>query len=224
MKSLLFASSLAIVSQFTQANEIVSIDIASNQMNIESLQTISEQTQGYEHAYAEYRLAVAANAMGQRTTAQTALDTAEQTLVTLTTRQADAETYTLLASVYGMQIGLDSSKGAHYGPLIAQAIEQAESLNPDNPRLALVKAISAYSTPTQYGGSMERAITLSSKAINLFEIPCDDICWGYAEAYTWRGLAKQNLGDKQGAITDWQAALAVQQDYAWANFLLKQNQ
>jgi len=220
MKTLIIASSLAIISSFTQANEIAAIDSASNQMNIEQLTQLSQQTDGYEKGYALYRLAINANILGQKSKALSALQEAESLLAS---EQGDGEVATLLAAIYGIQIGLDLTKASSYGPKISTAINTAENLVPDSPRLALVKAISAYSTPVEYGGSMKRAIELSSKAISRFETPCDSICWGYAEAYTWRGLAKQNLGDKQGAVSDWQAALAVQNDYAWANFLLKQN-
>lgn len=71
---------------------------------------------------------------------------------------------------------------------------------------------------------MQNAKTLATTAIENFAQPCDDICWGEAEAYTWRGLAKQELSDNQGAVEDWQHALKVQADYGWAKFLLQQNQ
>ncbi|QYJ85878.1 hypothetical protein K0I73_17195 [Shewanella mesophila] len=221
MKTLIIASSLAIISSLTQANEIAAIDGASNQMNIEQLTRLSQQTDGYEKGYALYRLAINANILGQKSKALSALQEAESLLAS---EQDNGEVATLLAAIYGMQIGLDLTKGRSYGPKVSAAINTAENLVPDSPRLALVKAISAYSTPVEYGGSMQHAIELGSRAIELFEKPCDNICWGYAEAYTWRGLAKQNLGDQQGAVADWKAALRVQSDYAWASFLLKQNQ
>ena len=101
---------------------------------------------------------------------------------------------------------------------------KAEQLAPLNPRVTLVKAIAAYNTPAMFGGSMQQAKTLASSAIERFNQPCENICWGEAEAYTWRGLAKQELGDAQGAIEDWQQALQVEKDYGWAKFLLQQNQ
>ncbi len=102
-----------------------------------------------------------------------------------------------------------------------RTLSQAQTLEPNNPRVLLIEAISAFNTPAAYGGSMLNTIQLTSKAIDLFAEPCDNICWGHAEAYTWRGLAKQSSGDSQGAIDDWQAALSVQADYGWAHFLLK---
>ncbi|WP_299795077.1 tetratricopeptide repeat protein [uncultured Shewanella sp.] len=219
MKTAILLTTMSLFTQMVNANEIPAIDSASNTMNIAALQSLSQQTQGYELAYANYRLAITANILGQRTLAKSALSTAQSTLEELD----DSEALALLASVYGMQIGIDNIRGASLGPKQSQALTQAEALSPSNPRVALVKAISAFNTPVAFGGSMKNAIELSSRAIALYGEPCHEVCWGHAEAYTWRGLAKQNSGDTQGALADWQSAIKIQPDYSWANFLLKQN-
>lgn len=229
MKTLLLASSFVLISTHSFAatpsnTNITNVDAASNAMNLTQLQQLSGSTQDYDKAYANYRLAISANVMGQKTLASSALTTAQTTLEALETSQANAESLALLSSVYGMQITLDNSKGATLGMKSAKAIASAEQLEPQNPRVALVKAIAAYNTPAIFGGSMQNAKTLATTAIERFAQPCDNICWGEAEAYTWRGLAKQELGDSQGAIEDWQQAIKVQADYGWAKFLLQQNQ
>ncbi|MCU8040559.1 hypothetical protein ACRN98_18555 [Shewanella oncorhynchi] len=229
MKTLLLASSFILISTHTFAatpsnTNITNVDAASNAINLNQLQQLSGSTQDYDKAYANYRLAISANVMGQKTLASSALTTAQTTLEALETSQANAESLALLSSVYGMQIALDNSKGATLGMKSAKAIASAEQLEPQNPRVALVKAIAAYNTPAIFGGSMQNAKTLATTAIERFAQPCDNICWGEAEAYTWRGLAKQELGDSQGAIEDWQQAIKVQADYGWAKFLLQQNQ
>ncbi|MBW3531784.1 tetratricopeptide repeat protein [Shewanella sp. NKUCC06_TVS] len=229
MKTLLLASSFVLISTHSFAatpsnTSITNVDAASNAMNLTQLQQLSGSTQDYDKAYANYRLAISANVMGQKTLASSALTTAQTTLEALETSQANAESLALLSSVYGMQIALDNSKGATLGMKSAKAIAGAEQLEPQNPRVALVKAIAAYNTPAIFGGSMQNAKTLATTAIERFAQPCGNICWGEAEAYTWRGLAKQELGDSQGAIEDWQQAIKVQADYGWAKFLLQQNQ
>ena len=229
MKTLLLASSFVLISTHSFAatpsnTNITNVDAASNAMNLTQLQQLSVSTQDYDKAYANYRLAISANVMGQKTLASSALTTAQTTLEALETSQANAESLALLSSVYGMQVALDNSKGATLGMKSAKAIASAEQLEPQNPRVALVKAIAAYNTPAIFGGSMQNAKTLATTAIERFAQPCDNICWGEAEAYTWRGLAKQELGDSQGAIEDWQQAIKVQADYGWAKFLLQQNQ
>ena len=229
MKTLLLASSFLLISTHSFAatpsnTNITNVDAASNAMNLTQLQQLSGSTQDYDKAYANYRLAISAKVMGQKTLASSALSAAQTTLEALETSQANAESLALLSSVYGMQIALDNSKGATLGMKSAKAIASAEQLEPQNPRVALVKAIAAYNTPAIFGGSMQNAKTLATTAIERFAQPCDNICWGEAEAYTWRGLAKQELGDSQGAIEDWQQAIKVQADYGWAKFLLQQNQ
>lgn len=227
MKSLLLVTSMAIISQFAQADStdtsISAIDTAANHMDVKSLQSLAQQGDDYQQAYAGYRLAISANILGQRGLTATALESAKETLEALTSSSANADNLALLSSVYGMLIGLDTSKATVYGAKADTTIVQAKALDPTNPRVLLVQAIAAFNTPEMYGGSKQRAIDLSSKAIEFYAVPCDNICWGHAEAYTWRGLAKQNLGDVDGAIADWQQALIIENDYSWAQFLLQQN-
>ncbi|MCL1066238.1 tetratricopeptide repeat protein [Shewanella olleyana] len=219
MKTLFIAVTLSLVSHSSLA-DISAIDAAANTMNINELKQISEQSVDYEHAYAEYRTAITANIVGQRSVSKRALDEAQSTLESILTREDDAESMALLASVYGMQISADPSKGQILGMKSGVLLERAEQLTPNNPRIALVKAMSAFYTPTEYGGGMEKAKQFASVAIERYQNPCDDICWGHSEAYTWRGLAQQELGNQQGAEQDWQQAIDIDPKYAWANFLL----
>lgn len=216
-------STLALSSHLAMASDLDRIDEAANTINITQLQHLSQQSEDYHQAYANYRLAITANILGQAPLATQALNDAQSRLETLNLTSSNAENYALLASIYGMQVSFNPTMTSAYAVKMGQALSQAQALEPNNPRVALVEAISAFNTPVEYGGSMQKTITLSSKALDLFANPCDNICWGHAEAYTWRGLAKQNSGDTQGAINDWQAALNVQADYGWANFLLKQH-
>ena len=135
---------------------------------------------------------------------------------------SDTESQALLAAVYGMQIGMDPMKGVILGPKVNATLDNANEQQPNNPRVLLVKAISAYNTPAMFGGGSGNAIEFSNQALEAYQQPCTDICWGHAEAYTWRGLAKQQLGDQQGALSDWQQAIVTDPNYGWAKFLLSQ--
>jgi tetratricopeptide (TPR) repeat protein len=221
MKTLLLIGSLTLISHASFA-DINQIDAAANTMNIAQLKQISSQTFDYEKAYAEYRLAITANILGQRQLASTHLDSAQANLEQLIKRENSADASALLASIYGMQIAFDNSKAATLGMKSSRLLTQAEQLDATNPRVKLVQAISAFNTPSIFGGGIEKAQTLATAAITLFEAPCENICWGHAEAYTWRGLAKQEDGDMAGAISDWQTALTVDAQYGWAKFLLSQ--
>ncbi len=130
MKTLLLASSFMLISTHTFAatpsnTNITNVDAASNAMNLTQLQQLSGSTQDYDKAYANYRLAISANVMGQKTLASSALTTAQTTLEALETSQANAESLALLSSVYGMQVALDNSKGATLGMKSAKAIASA---------------------------------------------------------------------------------------------------
>ncbi|QDE29781.1 tetratricopeptide repeat protein [Shewanella polaris] len=219
MKTLLLITSLTLVSHSSFA-DISDIDAAANTMNITELSQYSENSNDYEKAYADYRLAITANIIGQRQLAADSLNNAQQTLETMLNQHTSADSQALLAAVYGMQIAFDNTKGAEYGMKTAQLLQQASELEPNNPRVNLVKAINAFYTPSTFGGGLDKAQTLASQAITQYDLPCDTICWGHAEAYTWRGLAKQEQGDLSGAMQDWQAALDIDPQYGWANFLL----
>ncbi|MBQ4890084.1 hypothetical protein J8L86_09550 [Shewanella sp. MMG014] len=219
MKTLFIAATLSLVSQ-TSVADISSIDAAANTMNLEALNQISQQSVDYEHAYAQYRIAITANILGQRGVAKRALTDAQATLEAVISREDHAESMTLLAQIYGMQIAYDGAKAQQLSSKAGALLQQAEQLSPDNPRIALVKAMSAFYTPAQYGGGYDKASELASLAIARYQNPCDEICWGHAEAYTWRGLAKQELGQQDAAEQDWQQALTINPDYGWANFLL----
>ena len=224
MKTLLMTFSILTLTA-AQAATVEQIDAASNRMDLKQLAVYAaEDPADYNKAYANYRLSIMAGLTGQQDQAAQALDVAQSTLEQLTSAQPEAESLALLSSVYGMQIGNNPLKGALYGPKSNKAIQQATKLDPANPRVALIKAISAYNTPAAFGGSKQSAIDLSSKAIELYALPCQQLCWGHAEAYTWRGLAKQELGDKAGAIADWTKAMEVEPSYGWARFLLTQQQ
>lgn len=224
MKTLLMTFSILTLTA-AQAATVEQIDAASNRMDLKQLAVYAaEDPADYNKAYANYRLSIMAGLTGQQDQAAQALDVAQSTLEQLTSAQPEAESLALLSSVYGMQIGNNPLKGALYGPKSNKAMQQATKLDPANPRVALIKAISAYNTPAAFGGSKQSAIDLSSKAIELYAQPCQQLCWGHAEAYTWRGLAKQELGDKAGAIADWTKATEVEPSYGWARFLLTQQQ
>lgn len=216
--TLIVASGITLFNPLAQAGGIDSVDAAANTLNLPALEQLSEQLTGYEKAYADYRLAITANLNDKQDMARQALSDAQAQLIDA----SDPESQALLAAVYGMQIGMNPLKGMSLGPKAGATLDKASEQQPDNPRVLLVRAISAYNTPALFGGGPGNAIEFSNQAIAAYQQPCTDICWGHAEAYTWRGLAKQQLGDQQGAISDWQQAVATNPNYGWAKFLLSQ--
>ena len=216
MKSLLLITSI-FVSQYTFAltnqEAITETDTAMDTLNISKLQQLTTETADYAEAYANYRLGVAKNLIGDKNMAQQALSKAAATLEQLNTTQASAENYALLSAVYGMKIYIDNSLASTLGPKSGKALKQAVQLEPNNPRVKLVQAISNFYQPKQ-------SIKFVNESLEYFEQSCSNICWGHSEAYIWRGLAKQQLGNMTEAQQDWKQALAVNPNNGWAKGLL----
>lgn len=76
-----------------------------------------------------------------------------------------------------------------------EELKKAETLDPNNPRVALIKAEDTYFTPEQYGGSKEKGLQQFKEALEKFNTfkpkTALDPNWGKAEAeYFLSGAAK----------------------------------
>ena len=135
-----------------------------------------------------------------------------------------AEIYALLSSVYGRQISLSGIKGLFLGPKSGNLLKKAEQLAPDNPRVVLNAAISAFNTPKMWGGSKERAMEGFQRAAYLFarEKPTDPIhpVWGHSETYAWLGIAYMDRDEKDSARTAFEKALEIDPDNGWVKYEL----
>ncbi len=206
--------------------DIYKIEEAMSTMDIAALQAIRPDLQGYELALANYRLALSANLTGNDELAKDALDSSMEALESLDeTTPENAEIKALLAQVYGYQIALSPIKAIYYGPKSQKKLAEAEALAPNNPRVLLVKGIGAANTSPMFGGDSDNAVEAFSKSIAAFK---DDeyssYHWGYAEAYTWRGLIMQQQGKIEEALSDWNNALNIDPNYGWAQSLIASNQ
>lgn len=230
LRSVFLLGALA-VSQLAPAAEPVTdplsaIDLASQQLDVQALQQFSQQAQDdYQFAYAQYRLAVTASVRADEAVLKPALTAATERLEQLIASEPapglKAEALALLALTRGMQAGYYPIKGMYYGQKSGKALDAATALQPQNPRVTLAAAILAYQTPSLFGGDKKAALQHANAAINSYAAPCQNICWGEAEAYVWRGLAKKEAGDLAGAKADWQHALQLAPSYGWAKQLLQ---
>lgn len=208
------------------AVDLAAIDAAAQQQDLAALQQQTAVAQDdYQFAYAQYRLAVAASLRQDEQLLKPALEAAAARLEQLLQAEPDVdlkvEALALLALTRGLQAGYYPIKGAYYGKLSNDALAQSKELQANNARVLLASAILAYQTPTLFGGSKKEALIQAEAAVLAFAKPCQHICWGKAEAYVWRGLAKVEAGDKTGARADWQEALRQVPDYGWAKKLLQ---
>ena len=65
-----------------------------------------------------------------------------------------AEGYALLSGVYGLKINFSPMSGILLGPRSGGAIDRAEQLEPENPRVLLSRGIGKFNTPAMFGGSI----------------------------------------------------------------------
>jgi hypothetical protein len=79
------------------------------------------------------------------------------------------------------------------GSLAAGLLADAEKMDPENPRITLIKAEDTYYTPEEYGGSKEKGIELFKKAQAQFAVyktpSALSPSWGKAEADYFLSLA-----------------------------------
>lgn len=72
------------------------------------------------------------------------------------------------------------------GALAAEALAKAEKLDPENPRITLLKGEDTYFTPEQFGGSKEKGMELFKKSLEQFSKyqpkSSIDPNWGKVEA------------------------------------------
>lgn len=219
--TLSLCSTVALAEQAT----IDRIESAARQLDVSTLKTLTSGNDHYDNALAEYRLAISYNLRQQSEQANTALDSAMQTLEALTEAESDnAEAWALLGHVYGTKISFSPIKGMFYGPKSARSISKARELAPNNPRVNLVSGVSDYFTPTLFGGSKTQALKALDKAIAEYATDQGSgYHWGLAEAYVWRGIVHMELNDNAKALADWQQALSIAPDYSWAQMLLDEN-
>jgi tetratricopeptide (TPR) repeat protein len=134
-----------------------------------------------------------------------------------------AETHALRSSVIGQQIGSNPLRGMTLGPRASSAMDRAMELAPDNPRVWLMRGISAMFTPGMFGGGQGRADEYLNKAIALFasDKPAPPApAWGHADAWIWLGQLRQQQGRIADARKAYTTALEIQPGNGWVQYVL----
>jgi len=80
----------------------------------------------------------------------------------------ESEIFVLQAFLYQMRI-TDMGKGMKYSGLASEALDEAEKLNPNNPRIYYVRGNNVYNTPKAFGGGKEKAKPLFEKAAGIYD-------------------------------------------------------
>src|SRR5262249_14383322 len=103
------------------------------------------------------------------------------------------------------------------------ALDRAQKSDPENPRVALQKGISAYFTPSAFGGGLDKAERELIRAQELFlkqKRPAEWPNWGELDVLAFRGQIRAKKGDRDGARAFYQQALAIAPDFGWVRQVL----
>jgi len=212
----------------TSNADMVEIDFASQANDLEKLlelraaTEVAENSDQFESAYLGYRLAIVYMTRQNGDEATVILDDVIESLAKGTIADDDADSLALLSAATGLRISLSPMvSGMSLGPKSELAIQRAISIDPDNPTVWLVRGIGLYNTPEMFGGSADKALDALNRSIEQFDTGvARERQWGHADAYIWRGIVLQSIGDRDLARNDYSQALAVSPDYRWAQILL----
>lgn len=99
----------------------------------------------------------------------------------------NSEIHLLQKMVYSLKMMVNpQERYMTFGMKAQEELNKAEKLNPENPRVLLIKAEDTYFTPEQYGGSKVKGMEQFKKALEKFNIfkpkTALDPDWGKAEA------------------------------------------
>lgn len=179
----------------------------------------------YYLAYADYRLAIFYMAGENKKNTGYYIDEAIEHLKESIRLKNDwAESRALLSALYGNKIGIKPELSNTLGPKAGIEIEAARRIEPENPRVWLIKGISANFTPKLFGGGKDEAIKDLTKAIELFETCelADSLSpdWGHSEAWAWLGVVQMDLENCDEAETSFEKALEVNPNNGWVTHQL----
>jgi tetratricopeptide (TPR) repeat protein len=151
------------------------------------------------------------------------LEAAEDVLEGSAKRLDLPETHALRSSVIGQLIGSNPLRGMTLGPKSTTAMDRAVELGPNNPRVWLMRGMSAMFTPAMFGGGESKAEAYLMKAIALFatDKPAPPLpAWGHADAYVWLGQLRQQQGRIADARKAYTTALEIQPGNGWVRHVL----
>lgn len=120
--------------------------------------------------YAAYCMIMQAMFTKDKQAVDPILDAADNLLSEISTSVKSDEVMCLQAWSKSTRIGVDPmSRGMKYGMESAKLLGQAQSINPENPRVYFLQAQSAFYTPEQFGGGKKAALRLFQTALEKYE-------------------------------------------------------
>lgn len=179
----------------------------------------------YYRGYAVFRETGFLLGKGKAREVTTPLDGAVAALEKSLEKSPSADAFALLSALQGQRLTASGSAftAMRLGPSVLRAIGRAEAADPQNPRVWLLKGISAFNAPSAFGGGMERAEQHLRRALALFptDRPPNPLpAWGLADAWIWLGRVLQAQGKRAEARSAYLAARALQPQNTWVTDVL----
>lgn len=174
----------------------------------------------YYIGYADYRLA-SRYFLVQDPKAQQYLDDGIKNLeLAIKKNKKLADAHALLSSLYGQKISMDMSLAMTLGQQSWMSMDNALKLEPKNPRVLMLKAMSTYYSPEQFGGSKPNGLKEMETSIAAFkEEKLDDPLlpdWGFEDALMMMASWKMEGGDNETASKLVDEVLNINPDFGWA--------
>lgn len=141
----------------------------------------------------------------------------------LAARPRFADAVALRAGLQGLAFQFVSPQaGMALGAEMEEGYGRASGMEPENPRVMLLKAMNDLHKPREVGGGPEKAKPLFEAAIAAFakQAPGGAIDWGREDALVWSGICASRLGDWAGAKARFEQALAASPGHAWTKYVL----
>ena len=179
----------------------------------------------YYRSLALYRSASMYTGLKKNGEAKRALEEADLLLEQASAKTPTAHALALRGGVLGLMIGASGNplSGMTLGPKASGLVDRAMEIDPKNPRVWLIRGMSAMFTPKMFGGGTDKAELDLQKAIELFEAErpvAPAPSWGHADAYVWLGQALQKDEKLAEARAAYEKALAAQPGYQWVQRVL----
>lgn len=142
----------------------------------------------------------------------------------LAARPKLADAMALESGLQGVAFQFLSSQAAiSLASEMEERFARAAALEPDNPRVLLLRGLHELHKPRDVGGGPARALPLLERATTAFATAAPapgGIAWGHADAWIWHGIAASRAGDWARARADFRRALEVQPGHAWVERVL----
>ena len=160
------------VAKVQQSQNMEDLTALGNDFARIGLKETKEWLPNYYAAFAEIQKGRILMQMGKTSELDTYADNAQK-FIDLAERSSptNVEILILKKMVHSLKMMVDAqARFMTEGSLAAKFLAEAEKIDPENPRITLLKAEDVYYTPEQFGGSKEKGLELFKKAKAQFAV------------------------------------------------------